>query len=84
MSSATTTTIYTTGTCAYCHAEKEFLKNHDVAFTEVPVDTDDAAAEKMIALSGQMSVPFTVVTKGSEEERIIGFDPARLTTALGL
>ena len=84
MSSATTTTIYTTGICAYCHAEKEFLKKHDIAFTEVRVDSDEAAAEKMIELSGQMSVPFTVIMKGGEEERIIGFAQSRLTAALGL
>lgn len=78
-------TIYTTGVCAYCHAEKEFLKEHNVGFDEVRVDTDAAAAEKMINLSGQMGVPFTVITRqDNAEEHILGFDQPRLAAALGL
>jgi len=80
----TAITIYTTATCAYCRAEKAFLKKHDIAYTEVPVDTDEAAAEKMIRLSGQMGVPFTVINKDSGDEHIVGFDQQRLTEALGL
>ena len=79
-----TVTIYTTATCAYCHAEKEFLKQHKVAFKEVPVDTDEAAAQKMIELSGQMGVPFTVIGEGTDAEQIVGFDKSRITSALGL
>jgi glutaredoxin len=85
MTATKTVTIYSTGTCAYCHAEKEFLKQHNIDFTEVRVDTDEAAAKKMIELSGQMGVPFTVVSGGkSKDEHIIGFDQGRLAAALGL
>jgi alkyl hydroperoxide reductase subunit F len=77
--------IYTTATCVYCHAEKEFLKEHDVPFEEVRVDTDEAAAKEMIDLSGQMGVPFTVLQKDDgTEEHILGFDQARLTELLGI
>jgi glutaredoxin len=77
--------IYSTGVCAYCHAEKEFLKEHNVPFEEVRVDLDADAAEEMIKLSGQMGVPFTVITNNDDtEEHILGFDQPRLTTALGL
>lgn len=77
--------IYSTATCAYCHAEKEFLKDNDVAFEDIRVDEDQAAAEEMIKISGQMGVPFTVVTEeGQEPEYILGFDQPRLTKALGL
>lgn len=83
MSKIKNITIYTTGVCAYCHAEKEFFKEHDVKFDEVRVDTDAAAAEKMIKLSGQMGVPFTVITKeDGSEEHILGFDQARLAHAV--
>jgi glutaredoxin 3 len=84
MPATKTVTIYTTATCAYCHAEKEFLKQHDIAFKEVPVDTDEAAAQKMIKLSGQMGVPFTVIGEGADAEQIVGFDQSRITAALGL
>ncbi len=81
---AKTVTIYTTATCAYCHAEKKFLQQHNVPFTEVRVDTDEAAATKMIELSGQMGVPFTVIAEGQDEEHVVGFDQPRIAVALGL
>jgi glutaredoxin 3 len=79
-------TIYTTATCAYCKAEKEFLHDHKVAYDEVPVDVDETAAEAMIKLSGQMGVPFTVVAHDGDtpEEHIVGFDQPRIAAALGL
>ncbi len=76
--------MYTTATCAYCHAEKEFLKQHDIAFEEVAVDVDADAAREMIKLSGQMGVPFTVIKTDDDEERIVGFDQPRIAAALGL
>jgi glutaredoxin len=77
--------IYSTAVCAYCHAEKEFLNEHKVPYTEVRVDTDEKAAQEMIDLSGQMGVPFTVIQKDDDtEEHILGFDQPRLVAALGL
>ncbi|HSX41664.1 MAG TPA: glutaredoxin domain-containing protein [Candidatus Saccharimonadales bacterium] len=85
MSKIKSVTMYTTGVCAYCHAEKEFLKQHDIKFDEVRVDTDAQAAEEFINLSGQMGVPFTVVKKADDtEEHILGFDQPRLAHALGI
>jgi glutaredoxin len=74
--------MYTTATCVYCHAQKQFFAEHNVNFTEVRVDTDQAAAEKMVELSGQLGVPFTVITDGDKEEHILGFDQDRLASAL--
>jgi glutaredoxin-like YruB-family protein len=76
--------IYTTATCAYCHAEKEYLKQHDIPYEEVAVDTDPAAAREMIELSGQMGVPFTVIGSGDDAQQIVGFDQPRIAAALGL
>ena len=48
-------------------------------------DEDEAAAHEMIELSGQMGVPFTVITKDDDsEEHILGFDQPRLNAVLGL
>lgn len=77
--------IYSTKTCGYCRAEKKFLEQHDVPYKEIMVDSDEAAAREMIALSGQMGVPFTVIKKADDtEEHILGFDQRRLTAVLGL
>lgn len=77
--------IYTTITCAYCHAEKEFLKSHNIDFEEKAVDSDPSLAEEMIHLSGQLGVPFTVIEQDDGSKvGILGFDQQRLGEALGL
>ena len=78
-------TIYTTATCVFCHAEKEFFNEHGVKFDDIRVDVDEEAAKKMMELSGQLGVPFTVITKADgSQEKILGFDQPRLTASLGL
>ena len=77
--------MYTTASCAFCRAEKEFFKEHNIEFTEVAVDTDPAAADEMIELSGQMGVPYTVITADDgTTQGILGFDQPRLKAALAL
>lgn len=73
-----TVKIYTTSSCTWCAREKEWLKEHDVEFTEVNVGEDRKAAEEMIEKSGQMGVPVTEVNG----EIIVGFDEGRLKKAL--
>lgn len=77
--------IYTTATCGFCRAEKAFLDSKGVKYEEAKVDIDAKQAEEMIQLSGQMGVPFTVITHDDgKKSGIIGFDQARLTELLGL
>ncbi len=77
--------MYTTATCVYCRAEKQFFKEKNIEFEEVGVDLDQKAAEEMIQLSGQMGVPFTVITADDGTKTgILGFDRPRLEQALGL
>ena len=77
--------MYTTTWCAYCKAEKQFLTDKGVKFTEVDVESDPEAANEMYKLSGQTGVPFTVITKeGGQRLGILGFDRPRLTEVLGL
>lgn len=77
-------TIYTTQTCGYCKAAKEFMGQHGVAYTEIDVGRDREQARIMIAKSGQMGVPVISVGEGSDEQVIIGFDRPRLAHALGI
>lgn len=72
--------IYTTPTCAFCHAEKEFLREHDIAFEEFDVASNTHARQEMIQKTGQMGVPVTDV----DGEVVVGFDKARLKKLLGL
>lgn len=77
--------IYTTSTCVYCKAEKDFLRKHNVTFEEMAADSDAKVADELFKLSGQYAVPFTIVTgEDGKKEQILGFDQPRLTAALGL
>ena len=67
--------VYTTPTCQFCGATKEFLKDHGVNFTEVNVAADATAAEEMINKSGQMGVP-VVDFNG---EIVVGFNKPKLS-----
>lgn len=66
--------IYTTPTCGYCHQVKAFLSELGVRFAEYDVSIDQAAANEMLRLSGQMGVPVIIVNG----EVIVGFNRARL------
>lgn len=73
-------TVYSTPSCPWCHAVKQFLSDHKVKFDDINVATDQKKAMEMIEKSGQMGVPVVEVGK----EIIIGFDEARIRKALGL
>ncbi len=77
-------TIYTTPTCGYCRATKDFLKEKNISFTEIDVSTDRDKAKEMIEKSGQMGVPVIVIGTAPTEDLIVGFDQERLTQVLGL
>lgn len=49
--------IYSTLVCPYCVAAKNFLKSKGLAWTEIRIDTDPVAREKMIAATKRTSVP---------------------------
>jgi len=75
--------IYKTTTCPYCKMEAEYLQSKGIPFEEIYVDKDPKAVQEMIAESGQMGVPFTVITKDDGSKiSILGFDKQKLDSAL--
>jgi len=85
MTKPTTVKIYSTSWCSFCRAEKKFLDAHGIPYQDIDVEADEAAAQEMIHLSGQMGVPFTLIGHpGGKTVGILGYDQARLTTELGL
>ncbi|MBI2594505.1 hypothetical protein HYW39_02290, partial [Candidatus Curtissbacteria bacterium] len=49
------------------------------------VDEKPQEAQKMIEISGQMGVPFTVIEKDDGQSvNILGFDKTRIDEALGI
>ena len=73
-------TIYSTPTCHFCHAAKEFFTANNVAFTDYNVGSDLEKRKEMIEKSGQMGVP--VITVG--KDLIVGFDEPKLRELLAI
>jgi len=75
--------IYKTTTCPYCKMEAEYLESKGITFEEINVDKNLKAVQEMIAESGQMGVPFRVITKDDESKiTLLGFDKQKLNSAL--
>jgi mycoredoxin len=68
MAQATPTqiTIYSTSWCSDCRRAKRWMDEHGVAYTNVDIEQDEAAAEYVRALNdGNQSVPTIVFPDGS-------------------
>lgn len=72
--------VYSTPTCPWCYAAKDFLKQNNIAFEDVDVSANQDAAKEMIEKSGQMGVPVIEI----DGKMIIGFDKQAIKQALGL
>ena len=59
---------------------KQYLAENKVAFEDIDVSSDQAAAQDMINRSGQMGVPVVDI----DGNIIIGFDKGKISKALGL
>ena len=71
-------TIYSTRTCGFCHAAKQYLQSIKVDYDEVKVDEIPDGAQKLIEKSGQLGVP-VIDFDGTV---VIGFDRPRIDTLL--
>ncbi len=72
--------IYSTPTCHFCEAAKNFFNENGVVYTEHNVQEDQEKAREMVERSGQMGVPVIFIG----DEMVIGFDEGRLRELLGL
>jgi glutaredoxin len=77
--------IYSTATCGFCKMLKSYLNDKKIAYEVKMADEDQAIARELYEKSGQLGVPFTVITDDDgSEELILGFDRGRIDLALGL
>lgn len=72
-------TVYTTPTCVFCKAVKQFLKDKKKDFKEVDLTNDQNAAKWVYENTGQLAVP---VTRFDDNTVVIGFDRPRLEALL--
>ena len=71
-------TIYTTPTCVYCKAAKEFFRENNIEYEEKDVAKDEQARDAMVEKSGQLGVP-VIDARGSI---VVGFDEKKLLELL--
>jgi len=77
-------TIYTTNTCAYCVMVKKWLTSKGHTYSEINLDEHPERTQEALAVSGQLAVPVTVVTKQDDnQEVIVGYNLAKLAPAVG-
>lgn len=72
--------VYSTPTCSWCTKVKSFLKDNGIAYKDMNVAEDRAAAEDMVKRSGQMGVPVIDI----DGDLVIGFNQPALKEKLGL
>ncbi|KXZ40790.1 Glutaredoxin-like protein, YruB-family [Alkalithermobacter thermoalcaliphilus JW-YL-7 = DSM 7308] len=71
--------IYTSNTCGYCHAAKDYFDERKIEYVEHNVSEDSTARKKLMKM-GYMSVPIIVI----DGEEILGFDKTRIEELLPL
>lgn len=73
--------IYTTPTCQFSLAAKQFMKDHKIDwFIEHDVSKNEAKKKEMIERSGQMGVPVII----ANDEVVVGFDAVQLKKVLNI
>ena len=53
--------IYSTPECHICKRVKAFLKEHNIDYNNIDVESDQEKAKEMIEKSGQMGVPVVII-----------------------
>jgi len=72
--------VFSTPTCPYCIAAKDFFKEEGIEFENIDVSQDRKAANEMVEKSGQMGVPVIII---GDNEPIVGFDKDKIKELLG-
>ncbi len=72
--------VFTTPTCTFCNAAKQYFRQRGIRFKDVDVSRDQAAARDIARRTGQMGVP--VIQIGSRF--VIGFDRPKIEKLLSL
>jgi len=74
----TQVTIFSTPSCHFCHAAKEFFDEHGVKYEDIDVAVNLEARKEMVDMTGQMGVP--VIRIG--DDVVVGFDEGKIRELL--
>lgn len=73
-------TLYTTPTCVYCKAAKEFFSENNIEYDEKDVSKNESDLQEMVKKSGGMAVPVIDV----DGEILVGFNKDQVAELLGV
>ncbi len=72
--------VFTTPTCSWCRAVKQYFREKNIRFKEIDVTRDPRAAQDMVRRTGQMGVPVILI----DNRPIVGFDRTKINRLLGI
>jgi glutaredoxin 3 len=72
--------VYSSPDCAYCYTLKGYLEKKGFNYQEINIYEEESARKKMEEISGQTSVPVTVIG----EEVIVGWNKEKINKLLGI
>jgi glutaredoxin len=76
--------MYTLSTCPWCRKTKKFFTEHNIPFTYIDYDLADEATQQRIGqevdAAGATGFPFVKI----DNEVIVGYQPDRYASALGI
>ncbi len=73
-------TVYSTPSCHFCHAAKDYFDETGVVYEDVDVMANIEKRKEMIDMTGQMGVP--VIRIG--DDVVVGFDQAKIKELLAV
>ena len=72
--------VFSTPTCSWCRALKQYLKQNNIKFKDIDVNRDRQAAMDMVRRTGQQGVPVTLINN----RPIIGFNKIKINRLLNI
>jgi glutaredoxin len=76
--------MYTLSTCPWCRKTKKFFTDHKIQFDYIDYDLADEATQSRITreldAAGATGFPFVRI----DDEVIVGYQPERYSSALGI
>lgn len=69
--------IYTSESCSYCYAAKEYFKQKNISYEEHNI-TKDSESRRELMRMGYRSVPIIII----DGEQILGFNKERISSLL--
>ena len=78
--------IYSTPTCHFCKAAKEYFKENNIEYVDYNVAENPEKRQEMMEKTGQMGVPVISISEEGKEgaDIVIGFDQSKLMELLGI